>query len=325
MLKIIQIILLIQSTESNRYIIKLKESDTQKWFDGSIINESEVLLMKHDYAVVETDLTKSSFNDDNVLDIEEDEIVSIMTDPTCTVPWNLDRINQADLPLDSSYVYDDSYNTRGNGIDIYILDTGVNTNHANFINNNPTVLFTFGNHNTSSDTDCQGHGTHVAGSAVGVSTGIASNANLFSIKISIDCTGNAYTSDMILAINYVETLMLANGRKSIINLSFGISTAVKNELNSFISNGGLVVLAAGNDRLDKCMNEKYYDLDPIGGIIVGATNSNDELAWFSNYGNCVDIYAPGQDIVSSAYFDNNQCMQKSGTSMAAPLVLIFNV
>ena len=321
MFKLLFNILLIQLTISKRYIIKLKEADTQKWFDNSIINETEVLLMKRNFAIIETDLNKESFNDDNVLDIEDDEIVSMMiTDPSCDSPWNLDRINQEDLPLDSDYIFDDVYTVRGDNIDVYILDTGLNIDHQNFLYNTPTRLFTFGNHNASNDEDCQGHGTHVAGSAVGLSTGIAYNANLFSIKISIDCTGYAYTSDMILAINYVESLMIANGRKSIINLSFGISTMIKDEINEFITNGGLFVVAAGNDGQDKCMNEKYYDIDTTGGIIVGATDSGDDIAYFSNFGDCVDIYAPGQDILSSAYWNDYQCYQMSGTSMAAPFV-----
>jgi hypothetical protein len=320
MFKIITSFLLIQPLcFANRYIIRLKENNPQKWFDNSIINDTEVLLMKKNFVVVETNLNKDQFNDDNVLDIDDDEIVEMFTDSSCLNSWNLDRVNQEDLPLDDYLLFENGEEINGDDIDIYILDTGVNADHEIFLNT-PTILTTFGNNGNSSDEDCQGHGTHVAGTAAGSITGIAKDANIFSVKISIDCTGYAYISDMILAIDYVEQLMIANGRKSIINLSFGISTNVKNEINEFVSSGGLFTLAAGNDGLDKCMNEKYYDIDFTGAIIVGASNSVDEVAYFSNFGTCVDIYAPGQGILSSAYWNDYQCWEMSGTSMAAPFV-----
>ena len=310
---------LLQFSYANRYIITLKENNPQKWFDNSIINETEVLFMKKNFIIVETDLNRDAFNDDNVLDIDDDEIVEIYTDSSCLDSWNLDRINQEDLPLDDYLLFENEEEVNGDDIDIYVLDTGVNENHEIFLNP-PTILPTFGNHGLSSDEDCQGHGTHVAGSVAGSITGIAKDANVFSIKISIDCTGYAYITDMILAIDYVEQLMIINGRKSIINLSFGISTIVKNEINEFVSSGGLFTVAAGNDGLDKCMNEKYYDIDFTSAIIVGASTSNDEVAYFSNFGSCVDIYAPGQSILSSYYDNDYQCVTMSGTSMAAPFV-----
>ena len=319
MIKFLTSISIIQLTIANRYIIKLKDKDTQKWFDNSIINETEVLLMKKDYVIVETNLNKNQFNDNNVLDIDDDEIVDMFTDSSCLDSWNLDRVNQEDLPLDDYLLFENGEEENGDDIDIYILDTGVNENHEIFLNP-PTILNTFGNYGNSSDEDCQGHGTHVAGTVAGSITGIAKDANIFSVKISIDCSGSAYISDMILAIDYVEQLMINNGRKSIINLSFGISTNVKNEINEFVSSGGIFTLAAGNDGQDKCMNEKYYDIDFTGAIIVGASNSNDEVAYFSNFGTCVDIYAPGQGILSLAYWNDYQCWEMSGTSMAAPFV-----
>ena len=319
MMKLLTSFLLIQLTIANRYIIKLKENNPQKWFDNSIINETEVLLMKKNFVIVETNLNKNQFNDDNVLDIDDDEIVEMFTDSSCLDSWNLDRVNQEDLPLDDYLLFENGEETNGDDIDIYILDTGVNADHEIFLNT-PTILTTFGNNGNSSDEDCQGHGTHVAGTVAGSITGIAKDANIFSVKISIDCEGYAYISDMILAIDYVEQLMIANSRKSIINLSFGISTNVKNEINEFVSSGGLFSLAAGNDGLDKCMNAKYYDLDFTGAIIVGASNVVDEVAYFSNFGTCVDVYAPGQSILSLAYWNDYQCWEMSGTSMAAPFV-----
>ncbi|SVA11891.1 uncharacterized protein METZ01_LOCUS64745, partial [marine metagenome] len=328
-------IFLLQLISANRYIIKLKEKDTEKWFDNSIINETEVLLMKEDYVIVETDLNKDNFNDDNVLDIEDDEIVYSIgssrllhskyyesqghIDSSCLNSWNLDRVNQVDLPLDNYFLFEDDEELNGDDIDIYVLDTGVNENHEIFLNP-PTILTNFGNNGASPEQDCHGHGTHVAGSIAGSITGIAKDANIFSVKISIDCDGTAYTTDMILAIDYVEQLMINNGRKSIINLSFGISTNIKSEINQFITAGGVFVLAAGNDGMDKCMNEKYWDIDTTGGIIVGASNQWDQVARFSNFGDCVDIYAPGENILSAAYYSDSECFVMSGTSMASPFV-----
>ena len=278
---------------------------------------------------VDTDLSPLDFDNEDVLSIEEDKIMKpfligenghgLPPTFTCDKTWGLDRINEEDLPLDNIYLGDGTSELRGDDVDIYILDTGINVDHTVF-GTQPTFLANFG---AGPDTDCHSHGTHVAGSAAGYLTGVSPNSTLYSVKISSWCAGeqypgSAYCSDMIQAIDYVKGRMNSNGRKTVINLSYGICSSVTTAINEFTAAGGLFALAAGNDNEDQCSNTEYSSLNKKGAMIVGASGSADDVAYFSNHGNCVDIYAPGRSILSGDYSNINSCSLKSGTSMASP-------
>ena len=233
---------------------------------------------------------------------------------TCTPSWGIDRLNQYDLPLDNNYNY---LQTDASNIDVYVIDTGVDINHKEFIDNKPTLLDSFGSDNPY---DCDGHGTHVTGIIIGKYSGIAKNANLYSIKIDHNCNGNAYASDMISAIDLATNKMINSKRKSIINLSFSVSKSIVDKLNIFMDNGGIVITSSGNDGNDITNELDYKSFNINKGFLVGSTNKYDELSDFSNYGSNVYIYAPGSNILSANYNNDNKCISYSGTSMAAPFV-----
>lgn len=252
-------------------------------------------------------------NHNDVYFIEKDIILKSHAHTECKPSWGMDRINQYNLPLDNYYYY---YTQDTSNIDIYIIDTGIDVDHSEFINNKPTLLDYFGSDNPN---DCNGHGTHVAGIIGGKTVGLAKNSNLFSIKIDSDCSGTAYCSDMVKAVSLAIDRMKNTNKKSIINLSFGVCESVTSKLNDFMNLGGIVILSSGNDGEDISNIKEYHMFNTNRGFIVGSTDPDDTLSSYSNYGNNVYMYAPGSQILSANYIDN-MCIKFSGTSMSAPFV-----
>ena len=288
----------------SKYIVNIKSFlDINDYIDYEILTDSHILIDDKHYNFF--------LNHKHTNFIEKNLIVK--SHSICTKSWGIDRINQFDLPLDN--LYNLTTNNSSN-IDIYVIDTGININHPQFLHKKPTILETFGSNNPD---DCNGHGTHVAGIIGGKNTGISPNANIFSIKIDNDCTGSAYCSDMIKSITLATNRMISTGKKSIINLSFGVCYSVVQELNKFMNKGGIVSLSSGNDGQDITNDNNYKYFDTLNGFIVGATDKYDNLAYYSNYGDNVYIYAPGSSILSIEY-DTQNCIELSGTSMAAPFV-----
>ncbi len=327
MLKSLIVCLLTSVSFSKRYIVILKE-EVNVWMENTIVenkNMKKLNTKKTKMIFMDTEIEPEQWNDENVISYEEDKLMSIAQvgqdghgqSPysICSKTWGNDRINEENLPLDGIYLGDGTGELRGDDVDVYVLDTGINVEHTVF-STPPTWLANFG----TIDTDCQGHGTHVAGTIGGTLTGVSPNANIFSVKISGGCTGSAYCSDMIDAIEYVQDRMENNGRKTVISLSFTICSSATIAINEFVSAGGLFSLAAGNDGRDKCTYSQYSLLDKSGAFLVGASGSNDDVSWFSNHGACVDIYAPGSAILSADYSDINNCVSWQGTSMATPHV-----
>lgn len=220
--------------------------------------------------------------------------------------WNLDRIDQVSLPLDKKYTWVGD----GNTANVYVLDTGVQVSHpefegraswgANFADSEPP-------------TGCMdSHGTHVAGTIGGKTYGVAKSSSIVSVKV-LDCEGSGSTSNIIKGISYV----IKDKRKNkIINMSIGggFSAALNMASDQAYKSGILVVAAAGNENQDAC-NVSPASENSI--ITVGASDIRDTFASFSNWGKCVDIIAPGVDILSS--IPNGKAVF-SGTSMASPMV-----
>lgn len=231
--------------------------------------------------------------------IEQDQILRIATteaNPT----WGLDRIDQAKLPLSHSYTYKHT----GSGVDAYVIDTGIATSLSQFGGRANTVYGGSG--------DCNGHGTHVAGIIGSTSYGVAKSVRLHAVRV-LDCDGSGTTSDVIAGIDWVKAHHAA---KSVANLSLGgpKSTALNNAVTALSKSGVFVAVAAGNDATDACSGS------PASAASVeaaAATSSNDTRASFSDYGSCVDIYAPGVNI-KSTYPGGTAYL--SGTSMASPFV-----
>lgn len=236
--------------------------------------------------------------DPDVAAIEQDRI--IRADTTQSSPtWGLDRIDQRALPLSHSY----HYTHTGSGVDAYVIDTGIDTSLSQFGGRANTVY---------GGADCNGHGTHVAGIIGSKSYGVAKGVRLHSVRV-LGCDGSASTSDVIAGVNWVAAHHAA---RSVANLSLGgsKSTALNDAVTALSKSGVFVAVAAGNENADAC------NTSPASAASVeatAATSSNDSRASFSNYGSCVDVYAPGVNI-KSTYLGGTATL--SGTSMASPFV-----
>jgi subtilisin family serine protease len=245
-------------------------------------------------------------NNPNVAYVEQDQRVHLVQTPQPNATWGLDRVDQRDLPLSGSY----SYNGTGAGVNAYIIDTGIETSHPHFGGRASVGYDALGGNGQ----DCHGHGTHVAGTVGAATYGVAKSVALVSVRV-FGCTGQSQWSTIIAAIDWVRNHHIA---PAVANLSLGggASLAVDDALRNLIASGVTVAVAAGNSYgSDAC------DFSParVGeGLTVGATNSSDAVASFSNVGSCVDLFAPGEGVTSTWLFSTTNTI--SGTSMATPHV-----
>ena len=245
----------------------------------------------------------------NVLSVELDQEISI--DATQSgATWGLNRIDQQSLPLDTTY----SYISTGAGVDAYVIDTGILGTHSEFTGRMKSGYSTIGK--STNTTDCNGHGTHVAGTIGGTTYGVAKAVWLIPVRV-LDCGGSGTNSGVIAGINWVINNH-TNG-KAVANMSLGggASSALDTAINNLISDSVTVVVAAGNSSANAC---NYSPARVPNAITVAASTSADLLASFSNTGSCVDIIAPGVNITSSWIGKNNAVATISGTSMASPHV-----
>lgn len=257
---------------------------------------------------------KALQKDPNVKYIEQDQIMSInpmvnIAGDQGSATWGLDRVDQRDLPLNSNYHYDFD----GSGVTAYVVDTGVLNSHNEFGGRASSGYDFVDNDNDA--TDCNGHGTHVAGTIGGSTYGVAKNVNVVGVRV-LGCTGSGSNSGVIAGINWVKNN--AQG-PSVANMSLGggASQATDDAVNSAVAAGITFVVAAGNDNSNAC---NYSPARAADAITVGSTTSSDSRSSFSNFGTCLDIYAPGSSITSAWYNSNSATNTISGTSMAAPHV-----
>ncbi|MCW2902110.1 MAG: peptidase and in kexin sedolisin [Streptosporangiaceae bacterium] len=241
----------------------------------------------------------------DVAAIEQDQVMH--TDTTQSGPtWGLDRIDQASLPLSSSY----TYNTTASNVYAYVIDTGISTGHSDFGGRAAVAYDAIGGNGQ----DCNGHGTHVAGTIGGAKYGVAKGVKLRAVRV-LDCNGSGTNSGVIAGMNWVAS---NHSSPAVANMSLGggYSSSVNSAANNLASSGVFLAVAAGNSNADACNSSPS---SAANTTTVAASDSTDTRASFSNYGGCVDLYAPGVNITSD--WLNGGTNTISGTSMATPHVV----
>ncbi len=252
--------------------------------------------------------------DPSVAFVEENGVVQASAVVQNGATWGLDRIDQVSLPLDTRY----RQLGDGEGSTIFVVDTGVLGTHTEFTGRMVTGFTAI--QDDRGTTDCNGHGTHVAGTAAGTTYGVAKKAKIVPVRV-LDCLGNGTNDGVIAGINYVAT-QVATTPRAVANLSLGgpASALLDQAVTAAVAAGVVMVVAAGNETQDAC------NVSPARvptAITVGSTTMADARSSFSNFGLCVDLFAPGSDITSAWHVpdDLNRLIKTiSGTSMASPHV-----
>jgi hypothetical protein len=245
-----------------------------------------------------------------VADIEPDLPVtaSITEEP---VPWGLDRIDQRNLPLSGTY----TPAAAGAGVTAYVVDSGILASHADFAGR-VVDGWTAVNDGWGTD-DCNGHGTYVAGSLAGSTHGVATAVTIVPIRV-LDCDAAGYASDVIAGLDWVASHH-QQGFPAVVNLSLGgdVSPILDAAIQGIINDGVTAVVAAGNVADDACNTSPAR---VPAALTVAASDSWDQEAGFSNYGACIDLFAPGVDIRSTWNTSTTATETASGTSAASPHV-----
>jgi subtilisin family serine protease len=238
--------------------------------------------------------------------VEEDGLVTADVTQS-NPPWGLDRIDQRNRPLSGTY----TYNWTGSGVRAYVIDTGILTSHTQFGGRASNVFDAFGGNGS----DCNGHGTHVAGTIGGSTYGVAKSSLPRGVRV-LNCSGSGSNSGVIAGVDWVRTNHIA---PAVANMSLGggASSALDTAVNNLSNAGVTIAVAAGNSNADACGSSPAR---AANAITVGSTTTSDARSSFSNFGPCLDIFAPGSGILSAWWTSTTATATLSGTSMASPHV-----
>ncbi|MFM2006596.1 MAG: hypothetical protein RLZZ09_2251 [Pseudomonadota bacterium] len=311
----------------NRYIVLLKGTMPAADMMGSSFqattNKGQEINARYGGSVTEVwsnvvqgfamDLTEDKAralaNDPEVALVEEDGQIDLFA-TQAGAPWHLDRIDQAQLPLNQLY----NFGSTGRDVNAYIIDTGIRSDHVEFAGNRVKPGYSVINDGRGTS-DCHGHGTHVAGIVGGATYGVAKEINLYPVRV-FTCSAQGSLTGILSAIDWVSRNHV---KPAVVNMSLGgsgaaITTAVNNLV---LQKGVTVVAAAGNANSDACYTSPA---NAPAAITVASSGSTDARAGDSNWGTCVDIFAPGVGVTSAGHRSRDAIAVMSGTSMAAPVV-----
>ncbi|WP_454666423.1 S8 family peptidase [Acinetobacter calcoaceticus] len=305
----------------NQYIVILNKDAGQptdfaqniaKQHGGKILQSYDTVLKG--FAIYLPDTAATAFveamkKNPQVISVENDTVMKIDATTQSNPDWGLDRVDQKALPLNSTY----SYSQTGSGTTAYIVDTGILSSHQQFSGRVQAGYTAISD--GKGTTDCNGHGTHVAGTVGGSTYGVAKNVSLVPVRI-LGCDGSGASSNVIAGLDWI----LKNGKKpAVVNMSLGgdASASLDSAVENLFNNGYVMVVAAGNSNTDACNSSPAR---VSKAITVAATDNTDTRASYSNYGSCVDIFAPGSQINSAWIGSNTATKVLNGTSMATPHV-----
>lgn len=314
------------STAAGDYIVHLKDGDLVSVINSVKSLDSDDVAYVFDDVIdgFAAELTSTEVQQlrrhPDVVFIEPDIPVSVTQTDTAQ-SWGLDRIDQRNGPRDNQY----SYDSTGAGVTVYVFDTGVEATHSQFALPNGGTRVTTGFSAISgyaANEDCHGHGTHVAGTIGGTTYGVAKNVTIVPVKV-LDCNGGGGIGSIVLGVEWVLSQHVP-GTRAVVNMSLGaggISSSLTKAINQLDVAGIVPVVAAGNSNKDACgfSPANVPAAVTVGAIDIDTTTDGRSLpASFSNFGTCLDLYAPGYSIRSS--YPGNRTALMSGTSMAAPHV-----
>jgi subtilisin family serine protease len=281
-------------------------------FDGEVQHTYEHALKGYAGTFAEGQLG-SLLADQRVVSIELDGEMTTSTTQTGAT-WGLDRIDQRSRPLSGTF----TYTRTGAGVKAYVIDTGIHASHTQFggrvAQGRDTV------DGSLPAADCNGHGTHVAGTVGGTTYGVAKSVTLVAVRV-LNCQGSGTTSGVIAGVDWVTGNHLS-GQPAVANMSLGggASSALDTAVRNSIADGVSYAIAAGNGNIFG-VHQNACNSSPARvteAMTISATDSSDRKASWANYGSCVDWFAPGVSITSAWYTSNTATRTISGTSMATP-------
>lgn len=306
-----------QAASTDEYIVILKDQVSAQGVDtvaasASATPDAVFTEAIHGFSATLNDgQVRALASNPEVSYIERNVKLSISGARTPTASWGLDRIDQRALPLDNSTT--NLYS--GAGVTVYVLDTGINAEHQEFTGRLATGFSGVSGEPTTDD--CQGHGTHVAGTIAGSTYGVAPGATVVPVRV-LGCDGTGTVAEVLAGIDWVIANHVSG--PAVANMSLGVDqviSSINQAVTNMIADGVSTAVAAGNESIDACGSTPAA---APNAVTVGATDADDAEASFSNYGSCLDIYAPGVGITSSSIGSPTASEPLDGTSMASPHV-----